>query len=263
MCGYMFKAIFRFLISVILIAIVFTSTAQKAMAFDFSLSLNPERGSVDKGGTLKAAVNIYWSSSDKGYVSLFPAIEPEGVDIRFSPSSCRPPCSSIMTIYIRKEAQNKSYAIPIIATGEGVSRTVNYQLSISPLPLTLKTPALISPNNNSIVSGSTSLNWPKVDGAEIYQWTFGSKNGQTAINSLFISAGMLNYNTKYDWKIRACNLSQDNCSGWSEIWSFTTSKNQVSVPDNKALLASLQEQILIIKNALLLLQEQLRKLLGN
>lgn len=236
---------------------IFVLTTQKAMAFSFSISLDPQQGFIDKGGVLKAAINIYSSSSERERVSLFPAVEPEGTRIRFSPSSCRPSCSSIMTISTYKEAEDKNYSIPVVATGKGVSRTATYYLTIgSPSP-SLEIPLLVSPPNNSTISSlSPVLDWSDVKGAKFYHWALGNKNGTTVKSFLAVPQGTLNYNTKYDWKVKACN-SQEDCSDWSEPQSFITPKNR------ETLLAALRSQIAAIEAAILSLQKQLMRLIGS
>ena len=123
----------KFLVAITLILSVLI--AKEVSAFSFSISLNPQQGTVGKEGTLKAAINIYSASSDWEdnweNVSLFSAVEPAGTRISFSPSYCRPPCSSIMTITTYKEAEIRNYSIPVIATGAGETRTATYYLSIA------------------------------------------------------------------------------------------------------------------------------------
>lgn len=237
---------------------IFILITKEVMAFDFWLSLNPQNGSTEKGGFLKSAVNIYWSSSDKGRVTLFPAVGPEGIKIKFSPSSCRPPCSSVMTVSVSKEAENRNYSIPIIATGQGITRTVTYYLSITPLPTFIEVPRLISPLNNLTVSSLTPfLDWAEVNGAKFYQWAVGNKNGITSESFLVVPTGTLQYNTKYDWKVKACvDSSEQNCSNWSEVQSFFTPK------DKETLISSIQAQIAVIRAAILRLQEELIRLIS-
>lgn len=126
---------FRKTFFILTILFLFVALTQEALAFYFSLSLDPQSGSIDKGGTLKTAINLYSASSDwenswEG-VSLFSAVEPKGVRISFSPYYCRPACSLVMIISVSEEAESKNYSIPIIATGKGVTRKASYQLTIT------------------------------------------------------------------------------------------------------------------------------------
>jgi hypothetical protein len=251
-----FKTLSNILIFSVFAAAFWGINIPKALAFDFGLNIASDSGRVGLNETLKTAINITSSSDDHWYsVTLFPSITPKGVKINFSPSSCTPPCSSIMTITTTKDAEQRNYPISISATGKGVTRNANYNLSITPLEGVLTAPLLISPVNSYISSNLTPfLSWSKVNGAEIYEITVGSITKQTNSPYFNIPLGMLSYNTKYDWRVRACNVSQADCSTWSDTWSFTTSQNQ------QATIESLKAQIAAIQKAILLLQEQLVKL---
>jgi hypothetical protein len=229
----------------------------KALAFDFGLNLSSNSGSIAVGETLKTAINLLSYSDDDHWnsVRLFPSMTPKGVEIDFYYSSCTPPCSSIMSITATEEAEQRTYPITIYATGEGVTKTANYNLSIIPLKGITSSPFLISPINNYISPSLTPyLSWTKVNNAEIYEITIGNNTRQTNSPYFNIPAGILNYNTRYDWRVRACNISQSNCSAWSDTWNFTTNQDQ------QARIESLKAQIAIIKNMILVLQEQLAKL---
>lgn len=255
--GMKFKILSNIFIFSCLTAAFYGLIVPKALAFDFGLNLSSDSGSVGIGDTLKTAINIpSFSDDDRWYsVVLFPSITPKGVKIDFNPSSCTPPCSSIMSITASKDAEQRNYPISISATGKGITRTVNYNLSVIPLKAIVSSPFLISPVNNYVSPNLTPfLSWTKVNNAEIYEITIGNNARQTNSAYFNVPTGMLNYNTRYDWRVRACNVSQSNCSQWSNTWNFTTSQNQ------QTLIESLKAQIVAIQNAILLLQEQLRKL---
>lgn len=252
----MFRKISIF--SIIIVAI-FAFVTLEAAAFSFSLSLDPQSGSTDKEGRVKTAVNIYSSSSEKGRVSLFAGVEPKGTRIRFTPSSCNPPCSSIMTISVSKEAGNGRYLIPIIATGKGITQKATFNLNVTPLPLFLETPRLISPLDNSTVLNLTPLlSWSEIKGARVYIWQIGNKSGESLQPSLVLPSGILNYNTRYYWKVKACtDSSQKECSSWSQEQSFVTPKSQ------EAVLATIRAQIAAIREAILQIQKELMKLISS
>lgn len=262
----MYRKILIILIFLFLTAGIFGLAAGEIWAgssFSFHLSLTPNTGTISKGGVLNSAVNLslYSSSSSnrRHRVTLFAAVQPKGVKIRFRPSSCSLPCSSKITISISEGAENRNYSIPIIATGKGVTRIATYYLTVSPPPASLKTPRFISPLDNSTVSSLTPfLDWFKVSGAKTYYWTIGNESGTATRSSLTVPSGILKYNTKYDWKVKACtDSSQDECSGWSGKRSFTTPKSR------EALLTTFQVQLAEIRAALLRLQEGLSKLIGS
>lgn len=255
-----FKILSNILVFSVFVVAFYGLNISKALAFDFGLNLSSNSGSIGIGDTLKTAINIPSFSTDDYWhsVNLFPSITPKGVRIDFNSSSCTPPCSSIMTITASKEAEQRTYSILIYATGKGITRTATYNLSIIPIKGEVAAPLLISPVNNYISSNLTPfLSWTKVNNAEIYEITIGNNTRQTNNAYFNIPAGMLSYNTRYDWRVRACNVSQSNCSQWSDTWNFSTLQNQ------KASLESLMAQIAAIKNAILILQEELRKLRAN
>ena len=249
------------IVSVLLIvlATVFSLTVRETIAvseFNFSFAVTPKKGFVSQKGLARAVIDITSPSEKKRRVVLSTAFQPAGLKIKFRPSGCIPPCSSIMTVYA-KEIEKGVYRIPIIVSGRGITKTSTYRLVVTPHPYLLKSPRLIFPSNNSIVSNlNPLLDWSSVAGAKVYFWEIGDKMGKTSKSSLIIPKGTVSYNKEYSWRVMACaDLSFGNCSDWSEQRKFRT-------PAGKEVkLLDLKLQIASIKEALIQIQKALKKLL--
>lgn len=102
----------------------------------------------------------------------------------------------------------------------------------------LSSPVLVSPSNNSSnIPLTPSFDWSDVSQANKYQLQVSTAidfsnlliNENSLTNSNFMpSSGILNYNTKYYWRVYA-----GNNNGWSnpsEVWNFTTLAPPLSAP---------------------------------
>ncbi len=83
------------------------------------------------------------------------------------------------------------------------------------------TPTLLTPTNNSYhIPAGLKLDWSDVTDLSLpvrYEYQLESVSGTTTASELDISALADN---AFSWKVRACDVA-DNCSGWSDTWSFT------------------------------------------
>lgn len=106
----------------------------ESLAFDFSLFLNSPQGEVFPGQDFQTAVSLFLLSKKSNRVYLFVSRIPPDVEVKFSPSSCKPPCSSILKIETKKRTLPGEYPLEILATGKGVTKTKIFSLKVSALP---------------------------------------------------------------------------------------------------------------------------------
>lgn len=109
----------------------FTLTVQ-----DFTISVRPESGRVERGGSTTATVEL---SSIGGYgenVSLSASGQPSNVNVSFNPATGVPPYSSTTTIDIGDNAPTGTHTIEIVGTrANGREHTCKYELTVSLLPI--------------------------------------------------------------------------------------------------------------------------------
>ncbi len=116
------------------------------------------------------------------------------------------------------------------------------------IPEPLATPVLLYPDNASKnIYLQAVLDWESIDGADIYNIEIGDNYNNfdkniiaeysSTISNLQIPDKLLEFNTQYYWRV---NFIKDNrVSDWSEIFSFTTEGEQVTItnliaPDNNS-----------------------------
>ncbi|MGW4651063.1 M28 family peptidase [Kitasatospora sp. NPDC004289] len=94
---------------------------------DFSVTLNPTSGSVDKGSSVTATVGTQTTSGSAQTVNLT-ASAPAGVSVSFSPSSVQSGSSSTMTV----TASSSAVSGTVTVTGTGTAtHTAQYQLTVN------------------------------------------------------------------------------------------------------------------------------------
>jgi len=100
--------------------------------------------------------------------------------------------------------------------------------------VTLGTPTLIAPTNNSIeISINPALTWNPVVNADNYILQFANNSdftGYTEIPTTTASANLsnLSYLTQYYWRVKAVNNGTE--SQWSDVWNFTTADDILLPP---------------------------------
>lgn len=100
--------------------------------------------------------------------------------------------------------------------------------------LTLATPTLLLPQNNSLnVSTYPILSWNNVDNAIGYYAQYSSNSDMTdAIETYTVAKSWnlseLSYETIYYWRVKAVN--GDIESDWSSVWNFTTQGEALDAP---------------------------------
>ncbi|GAA3047212.1 M20/M25/M40 family metallo-hydrolase [Kitasatospora albolonga] len=94
---------------------------------DFSVTLSPTSGSVDKGSSVTATVSTQTTSGSAQTVNLT-ASAPAGVSVSFSPSSVQSGSSSTMTV----TASSSAVSGTVTVTGTGTAtHTAQYQLTVN------------------------------------------------------------------------------------------------------------------------------------
>lgn len=103
-------------------------------AFDFNLKAIPSAGEVIQGQTFRTAISLELLEKPSERVRFTISKLPFGVSAEFSPSSCKPPCSSFLKIYTKKNPLPGEYLISIIASGKGVTKEFVLPFKILPSP---------------------------------------------------------------------------------------------------------------------------------
>lgn len=129
----------------------FTLTINALPKFNYSMSLTSSSGSIATGETINTTVNLDQLSGTSESVVLSASGAPSGVGVKFSATSCKPPCSVTVTFSI-SSVTSGNYPITLSASAGGISRTATYYLEITPVPLSDFSFA-VSPSANVILKG--------------------------------------------------------------------------------------------------------------
>jgi hypothetical protein len=100
-------------------------------AFDFSLSAQPNSGEVLPGNQFNFALSVNLVSGSANPVSfIIPKVLPE-ITVNLSRSSCSSlPCTILVTINTTRFVGVGSYLIPVVASGGGISRNLDFPLRV-------------------------------------------------------------------------------------------------------------------------------------
>ena len=99
-------------------------------AFDFSLSSSGDK-SVTAGSSVTNSISVSLASGSSQPVSFSVSGLPPGATASFSPASCSPNCSTVLTINTAGSTTSGSSPITVTATGGGVIRTTVFILSVA------------------------------------------------------------------------------------------------------------------------------------
>jgi len=116
---------------------------------DFSLSVSPSSGSVQRGSSVGATVSVSRINGFSSTVSLSASGLPSGASASFSPSSGTPDFSSTMTISTTTSAQPGTYTVTITGTGGGLTRTASFSLQIYATQIGVTIASSDAPNPSS------------------------------------------------------------------------------------------------------------------
>ena len=102
-------------------------------AFDFSLS-NGGNLSVVGGSSIKTSISATLTSGSSQSISFSVAGLPTGAAASFSSLSCKPTCSSTLTINALANVASGTFPISVKATGGGITRSTSlYLTTIQPI----------------------------------------------------------------------------------------------------------------------------------
>jgi len=104
-----------------------------AATFDFSVSLNPNSGSVVQGSGTTSTVTVGLVSGTSQTVSLSTSISPStaGLTATVNPTSGTPTYTSTLTISTTTSVPAGSYTITVTGTGGSLSHSAAYSLTVS------------------------------------------------------------------------------------------------------------------------------------
>jgi hypothetical protein len=105
-------------------------TANFILAFDFSVSVNPSSGAIQKGGSLHITIEVRLLNGTAQPVTLAVSGLPSGISHELSVSSGIPPFTCILTIAPGPLAPTGIYEITIRGVGGALNRTAIYTLTI-------------------------------------------------------------------------------------------------------------------------------------
>ena len=98
--------------------------------FNFEVSVDPESGSAEPGGSVAATVTVRLISGSPEIVALSVSGLPSGASVSLSQQSGLPTFTSTMVINTSPTTPTDTYTITVIGTGGGLSRSAAYTLTI-------------------------------------------------------------------------------------------------------------------------------------
>jgi len=141
-------------------------------AVPFALSFIPESSTLPQGGRTGISMNVTGKTSDTGWTPVTFIISqglPAGLKVEFSPSSCVPPCNSILTVSADLTAPPGTFVIPVAGAALGQTATASFNVTVAALPKFDYSIALIS-SSGSAATGEqldTTLNLNQLSGRAI------------------------------------------------------------------------------------------------
>ena len=202
-------------------------------SFDLFLSINPPSGSVLRGNAISATVDASLLSGISSQSNFSISNLPENTSADFSPISCNPTCSSLMTIITTGATPSGVSVLTVKVISGSLEKTVNYTLTV------VGQTVPDSPTNSSATAGNSqiALNWQasisdggdSITNYKIYRGT--SSGGETLLTTI---GNFLNYTdnvtagTTYYYKVSAINIVGESALssevfGKSAVKVFVTS----------------------------------------
>jgi hypothetical protein len=132
-------------------------------AFDFSISTNPVSGLVNPGGSISATVNTVLISGTTETVDFSASISggwPAGMSADFSPASCDPTCSSVMTINTSPGTPLGTYSVNVcgLQSCSLCQRCTIYGVTVSASGVAISPPAVSTAAATNFTQTSATLN---------------------------------------------------------------------------------------------------------
>ncbi len=209
-----------------------------AAPLDFSLSRTPSSGAVIQGASIQTAITASLTSGSSQSVSFSASNLPTGATAVFSPTSCSPTCSSVLTINTLATTPAGTKTITITAVGGALTKTTSYSLTVS-AAASIFTPTVSTNSVSSITASSATLdgNITNIGGATVtakgFQyglsqtptWTV-NQSGSFSTGAYMLSVTSLSQNTKYYFRAYATNSVGTNYGSWL---SFTTTGEEETI----------------------------------
>jgi len=128
--------------------------------FDFSISVNPDSGSVAQGGsTSPSTVTVGLISGTAQSVSFYISGLPSGASPSFSPPSCSPPCNSSMVISTSATTTpTGTYTLLVFGTNGPLSHYYLYTLNVTEAGTVISPPLATTTSATNITQTSATLN---------------------------------------------------------------------------------------------------------
>ncbi len=123
-------------------------------SFDVVISLSPDSGTVQPGGSAATNIRISVLSGIPQSASLFADSLPSGATADFSPINCSPTCISRLTLQAGQNTPVGNYPILISAASGELIRYANYSLRVVSQPVS--SPG--APTGLTAVSGGSQIN---------------------------------------------------------------------------------------------------------
>jgi len=130
-------------------------------AFDFSISVNPDSGSVVQGGsTSPSSVILTLAPGSTAQIVGFniSAGLPSGASPSFSPPNCSPTCSSSMVISTSATTTIGTYQLLVCGTSGTVTHCDTYDLNVTEAGTAINPPLATTTSATNITQTSATLN---------------------------------------------------------------------------------------------------------
>jgi len=135
-------------------------TCSGVPVFDFSISVNPDSGSVVQGGsTSPSTVTVGLISGTAQSVSFYISGLPSGASPSFNPPSCSPPCNSSMVISTSATTTpTGTYTLLVFGTNGPLSHYYLYTLNVTEAGTAINPPLATTTSATNITQTSATLN---------------------------------------------------------------------------------------------------------
>jgi len=141
--------------------ITYCTTLAGVPVFDFSISVNPDSGSVAQGGsTSPSTVTATLLSGTSQTISFYISSGlPSGASPSFNPPSCSPPCNSSMVISTSATTTpTGTYPLVVCGTSGTVTHCYTYTLNVIEAGTAINPPLATTTSATNITQTSATLN---------------------------------------------------------------------------------------------------------
>lgn len=97
---------------------------------DFSITLTPGINVILKGGSVSPVVTLAHLSGTSQNVALTVGNQVANATAKLSPATCKPPCSSVLSVATKPEIKTGVHTINIVGSSGGITRNGEYKLIV-------------------------------------------------------------------------------------------------------------------------------------